>query len=99
MTSTEEIAQRGREALFVLENPAYIEAVEKFTKDIRALRLQLSPRDTEGATKLVLMEQAVEKARRLMETYVQDGERARLELEREINPGPVARLSRRIRRG
>ena len=95
----EERIKRAHEARSVLENPAYIEAVEKFTRDIRSLRLALSPRDAEGPTKLVLMEQAVEKAKRLMEGYLQDGEAARKELEREVLPGPIGRLNRAFRRG
>jgi hypothetical protein len=97
--NTEERLERAAEARFVLDNPAYKEAVTKFLTDIRSLRLALSPRDTDGATKLVLMEQAVEKARRLMETYLQDGDMARKELEREVRPGPIGRLNRAFRRG
>jgi hypothetical protein len=97
--NTEERLERAVEARFVLDNPAYREAVEKFLRDIRSLRLALSPRDTDGATKLVLMEQAVEKARRLMETYLEDGDMARKELEREVRPGPIGRLNRAFRRG
>ena len=80
----------------MLDNRAYKEAVEKFTQDIRALRLTLSPRDTDGAYRLVLMEQAVEKAKRLMESYLQDGEAARKELDKEVLPGPVGRLNRKF---
>ncbi len=95
----EERLTRAQAARFVLENAAYKEAVGKFLSDIRALRLAVSPRDTEGATKLVMMEQAVEKAKRLMETYLQDGDAARRELEHEVTPGPIGRLNRAFRRG
>ena len=94
----EDRMKRGREALFVLENAAYIEAVTKFTQDIRALRLQLGPRDTDGAYRLVLMEQAVEKAKRLMETYLQDAEAAKKELEKSEQPGPIGRLNRHFQK-
>lgn len=94
----EERMKRGREALFVLENAAYIEAVSKITQDIRSLRLQLSPKDQEGAYRLVLMEQAVERAKRLMEGYLQDAEAARKDLEKSELPGPVGRLNRHFQR-
>jgi hypothetical protein len=42
------------------------------------------------------MEQAVEKAKRLMEAYLQDGEAARKELDKSELPGPVGRLNRRF---
>ena len=94
----EDRLERAANARFVLENAAYIEAVSKFTQDIRALRLQLSPRDTEAAGRLVMMEQAVEKAKRLMENYLQDGEAAGKELEREIKPSPIGRMVSGFRR-
>lgn len=90
--------ERGRQARLILDAPAYQEAVSKITQDIRSLRLQLSPRDTEGAYRLVLMEQAVERAKRLMEAYLVDAETARKELEREELPGPIGRLNRRFQR-
>ena len=93
----EEILKRAENARYVLENPAYQQAVSRFLTDIRSLRLSVSPRDTEGAVKLVLMEQAVEKAKRLMEGYLYDGEAARRELEREVQPGPIGRLNRAFR--
>lgn len=95
----DEIIERATSARFVLESPAYNEAVEKITQDIRALRLALSPRDTEGAHRLVLMEQAVERAKRLMEMYLYDGEAAKRELEATERPGPVGRKTGRFRRG
>ena len=94
----EERLQRASEARFVLENPAYTAAFERFIQDIRALRLQLPPRDAEGASRLVFMEQAVEKAKRLMESYLQDGEAASRELEKEVIPSPIGRLTSRFRR-
>lgn len=90
--------ERGRQAQLILESPAYQEAVSKITQDIRALRLQLSPRDTEGAYRLVLMEQAVERAKKLMEGYLADAEQARKELEKSELPGPIGRLNRRFQR-
>jgi hypothetical protein len=90
--------EQGRLAKLVLDSPVYQQAVNKITQDIRALRLQLSPRDTEGAYRLVLMEQAVERAKRLMEAYLADAEAARKELEREEAPGPIGRLNRRFQR-
>lgn len=97
MTPQQKI-DRGREARIVLDNAAYKEAVSKITQDIRSLRLQLSPRDTEGAYRLVLMEQATERAKRLMESYLVDAEVARKELEREEAPGPIGRLTNGFRR-
>lgn len=94
----QERLERATEARFVLDNDAYKEAFEKFTQDIRALRLQLSPRDVEGASRLVFMEQAVEKAKRLMESYLHDGEAARRELEKEVMPSPIGRIANRFRR-
>ncbi len=95
----EQRLERANSARFVLENPAYIEAVEKITKDIRTLRLALPPRDIEGGNRLIQIEQAVEKAKRLMEAYMADGEAARKELEKVAEPNPVIRFGRRIRRG
>jgi hypothetical protein len=97
MTNEERI-QRAKEAQAVLENPAYLEAVGRFTHDIRALRLQLSPRDSEGASRLVFMEQSVEKAKRLMEMYLSDGEAARKELSAQASPTPIGRLTGRLAR-
>jgi hypothetical protein len=94
----EERIKRAQAARFVLENAAYQEAVSKITQDIRSLRLALGPRDNEGAYRLVLMEQAVERAKRLMEQYLQDGDAARKELEREEKPGPIGRLNRHFQR-
>ena len=94
----EEKLERGRQARLVLDSPAYKSAVERFTQDIRSLRLALGPRDTEGAHRLVLMEQAVEKAKRHMESYMSDAETARKELEKEELPGPMGRLNARFRR-
>ena len=42
------------------------------------------------------MEQAAEKAKRLLEMYLQDAEAARKELEKSELPGPVGRLNRRF---
>lgn len=95
MTSSDRI-ERGRQAEIILASPAYVEAVTKITQDIRALRLQISPRDTEGAYRLVLMEQAVERAKRLMEMYLQDADAAKKELEKSELPGPIGRLNRRF---
>jgi hypothetical protein len=94
----EQILQRAQAARFVLDNPAYVEAVSKITQDIRALRLQLSPKDQEGAYRLVLMEQAVERAKYLMEAYLQEGNAAREQLEKSELPGPLGRLNRRFQR-
>lgn len=93
----EQRERRASEARFVLENPVFQEAFQKFTQDIRALRLQISPRDTEGFTRLGWMEQTVEKAKRTFEMYLEDGEAARKELEREITP-PIGRLVNQFRR-
>lgn len=95
----EQRLQRAQEARFVLENAAYTEARTKLISDIRALRLALPPRDIEGGQRLIHMEQAVEKANRLMEAYMADGEAARKELEKAAEPNPVVRIGRRIRRG
>lgn len=98
MTDNERL-ERAAQARFVLENAAYKEAFGKIVSDIRALRLALGPRDNDGAVKLVMMEQAVERAKRLMESYLQDGEAARRELEREVHPGPMGRLNLAFRKG
>lgn len=97
MTESDRI-ERGRQARLVLDSPAYKQAVEKMTQDIRSLRLSLGPRDSEGAYRLVLMEQAVERAKRLMEQYMVDAENARKELEKAELPGPIGRLTGRIQR-
>ena len=91
--------ERASAARFVLENSAYLEAVEKLTQDIRTLRLQASPRDTDGLTRLVLMEQTVEKVKKLIESYMTDGELAKRDLEKEAEPSAVVRFGRRFRRG
>lgn len=91
--------ERAQAARFVLENAAYQEAVEKLTQDIRTLRLQASPRDSEGLTRLVLMEQTVEKVKKLLEGYLTDGDMAKRDLEVVAEPSVVTRFARRIRRG
>lgn len=91
--------ERAQAARFVLENAAYQEAVEKLTQDIRTLRLQASPRDSEGLTRLVLMEQTVEKVKKLLEGYLTDGDMAKRDLETVAEPSVVTRFARRIRRG
>lgn len=87
----------GRQARVILDSPAYQKAVQKITQDIRSLRLSLSPRDTEGAYRLVLMEQAVEKAKRLMESYLVDAESASKELEQSVHT-PIGRMVNGFRR-
>ena len=95
----EQRIERAQAARFVLENAAYQEAVEKLTQDIRTLRLQASPRDSDGLTRLVLMEQTVEKVKKLLEGYLTDAELAKRDLEKAAEPSAVIRFGRRIRRG
>jgi hypothetical protein len=90
--------ERGRQAQLILDSPTYQEAHTKFLHDIRSLRLAVGPRDAEGAHRLVLMEQAVEKAKRLFEMYLADAETARKELEKTEVPGPIGRLNRAFQR-
>ena len=97
MTPEQKI-KRGSQASQVLSNAAYQEAVSKITQDIRSLRLQLSPKDQEGAYRLVLMEQAVERAKKHMESYLQDADAAKKELEKEEAPGPIGRFNRSFQR-
>jgi hypothetical protein len=97
LTSDERI-KRGQSALSVLENPAYQEAFSKITQDIQALRLQVSPRDQEGAYRLVLMEQTVMRTKKLMEGYLYDAEAAKKDLEKSELPGPIGRLNRHFQR-
>ena len=99
MATEKEILDRAASARVVLESRAYQEAFGKFMADIRTLRLQISPNDVTGATRLVFIEQAVEKAKRLMEAYLYDGEAAKRELEREVPTTPVGRLARKFRKG
>jgi hypothetical protein len=94
----EQKIERGRQAKLILDSSAYQEAVNKITQDIRSLRLSLGPRDHEGAYRLVLMEQAVEKAKRYMELYLHDADAARKELEKDEKPGPIGRLGGRLQR-
>lgn len=94
----EDKVERGRQAQLVLDSPAYQSALSGFLRDIRSLRLALGPRDVEGAQRLVLMEQAVEKAKSHMEAYMRDAESARKELEKEERPGPIGRMTGRFRR-
>lgn len=95
----EQRIERASAARFVLESSAYQEAVEKLTQDIRTLRLQASPRDSDGLTRLVLMEQTVEKVKKLLEGYLTDAELAKRDLEKVAEPSAVIRFGRRIRRG
>lgn len=92
----EQRIKRASAARFVLENAAYQEAVSKITQDIRSLRLQIPPGEQEKAYRLVLMEQAVERAKRLMEMYLHDAEAAQKELEKSELPGPIGRMNRRF---
>ena len=91
--------ERANSARFVLENAAYQEAVDKLTQDIRTLRLQASPRDVDGLTRLVLIEQTVEKVKKLLEGYMTDGELAKRDLEQVAEPSAVVRFGRRFKRG
>lgn len=93
----EQRLERANSARFVLENAAYTEAIEKLTQDIRTLRLQASPRDTDGLTRLVLMEQTVEKVKKLLEGYMTDGELAKRDLEKVAEPSAPRRAATRIR--
>lgn len=93
----EQRLERANSARFVLENAAYTEAIEKLTQDIRTLRLQASPRDTDGLTRLVLMEQTVEKVKKLLEGYMTDGELAKRDLEKAAEPSAPRRAATRIR--
>ena len=92
----EDRLERGRQAAIILGSPTYKSAVAKITDDIRSLRLAVPPGDVEAAYRLVVMEKAVEKAKRLMEQYMQDAEAARKELEKSELPGPIGRLNRRF---
>lgn len=92
----EEKVRRAGEAAKIIENPLFTEAFARFLKDIENLRMQVSPRDLEGAHRLVLMEQTVTKARYLLESYIKDGDRAEKELEAEI-VAPLDRLKRKFR--
>ncbi len=93
----EDRLERGRQAQLVLDSKTYQSAVSKITEDIRSLRLAIPPGDVEAAYRLVVMEKAVEKAKRLMEQYLQDADAAKKELEKSELPGPVGRLNRRFR--
>lgn len=93
MTPDERIA-RAKEAERLIESKVFQEAFNRYMEDIRRLRLQVSPRDVEGAVKLVQMEQTVEKAKRIFESYIQDGKIAADELEREVKPGILQRFRR-----
>lgn len=93
MTKEERIA-RSREASRIIESETFKAAFKHYTDEIRRLRLQVPPRDTEAAVKLVQMEQTVEKAKRIFEAFIQDGDLAANELEREVNPGIMQRFRR-----
>lgn len=93
----QERVNRANEAKRILESPVFKEASGHFLANIRALRLQISPRDIEGAHKLVLMEQTVEKTRRMFQAFMFDGELAAKQLQESMDPSLAGRLQRKFR--
>lgn len=85
------------QAAQVIDNPAYKKAFSRFIEDIARLRLQIGPRDQEGAHKLILMEQTVTKAKSLMDAYIKDGDRAKEQIEEEMRPTLLTRTIRKFR--
>lgn len=96
MTEQERI-NRANEARRIIESPVFKEAAEHFLSNIRALRLQIGPRDPDGAHKLVLMEQTVEKTRRMFEEFMFDGELAAKQLRESQDPSLMGRIQRKFR--
>ena len=96
MTPQDKIS-KANEAKRILESPVYKEASEHFLTQIRALRLQIKPRDTEGAFRLVLMEQTVERTKRMFEEFLFDAELAKRSLDEQENPTLAGRLMRKFR--
>jgi hypothetical protein len=77
---------RAEQAKQITESPVFTEAKDELLKAIRGLRLQVSPRDLDGAHKLVLMEQAVEKTHQFLTAFIQDGDIAKAQLAEEFEP-------------
>lgn len=90
--------ERGRQARLILDSPTYQDATQRLTQDLRSLRLSLPPGDQERAYRLVLMEQAVEKAKRYLEAYLYDAEQAKKQLDKDEQPGPIGRMNARFQR-
>ncbi len=76
-----------------MESPVLVEAKEKFLSQIAYLRQEVPPRDTDGAMRLIQMEQTVLKAWQHLHNFVVDGDMAAKELERQVIP-----LGRRVAR-
>lgn len=95
MTLAERL-ERAAEARRITESRVFQDAFDRFTADIAALRLQVGPRDSDGAHRLVLMEQTVVKARRYFEEYMQDGDMAAKELAQQEGGSTMGRMARRL---
>lgn len=96
MTEQEKI-NRANEARRILESPVFKDATKQFLDKIRSLRLQISPRDLEGAHRLILMEQTVEKTARVFEDFLFDGEQAAKRLEEAEDQSFAGKLQRKFR--
>lgn len=94
--SPEDKIRRADEAYKIVENPVFSEAFKQFTDHIGRLRGEISPRDAEGAMKLILMEQTVNKAKYLLESWVKEGDRAQKEMDAEVLSA-ATRMKRRFR--
>jgi hypothetical protein len=91
--TTQERIDRGAEAQRLIQNPVYQQAKDKILQQIAYLRQDVPPRDTEGAMRLIQMEQTVIKTWMHLEAFVQDGDMAAKELEKAVTP-----LHRRVAR-
>ena len=95
MTEQERI-NRGAEAKRLAENPVFNEAKEKFMRSLAQLRVEIGPRDSEGAMKIIQMEQTILKTFQHLHNFVVDGEMAKADLEKEVLP-IHRRMARRFR--
>lgn len=71
---------RGEEAKQLLENKIFREAIEAAEKSVLDQMDQVSMRDTEMHTRLILARRTVQAIRKYIEKAVQDGKYAVLEL-------------------
>lgn len=85
MTPQERV-DRGAEAQRLIENPVYQEAKKKLLEQVASLRLQVPPRDHEGAMKLIQIEQTMLKTWLMFESFVTDARIAEKDLEKQVLP-------------
>lgn len=86
---TPEQARRANFARQILDNPLYGEAMHALDESLRHQRIKVRPTDTDGHTKLIMMEQV----RHQFEAYLRRAiEEGKLTQPQMVNPTLVERV-------